>query len=125
MEQKLPYENLDVWKVSIELSKEIYQLSKKFPKDESYGLSSQIKRATISIALNIAEGKGRHSKKEFVHFLYVARGSLYEVLTCLQLSNELSFITEEELNKLKDKCIRIQFMLSKLIKSIQEVKAIK
>lgn len=119
MKHKLPYEDLDVWQVSIQLSKSIYQITRHFPKDEAYGLNTQIKRASTSIALNIAEGKGRHSKKEFIQFLYISRGSLYETLTCLQLASELGYIPEKELGKLKEECIRIQFMLNKLIKSIQ------
>jgi len=71
------YRNLEVWKLGILLVKEIYALSNNFPNDEKFGLSSQIKRAAVSIPSNIAEGYGRGSDKDFRRFLLIARGSLY------------------------------------------------
>ena len=77
------YTDLDVWKKSRELVKEIYVLTKAFPKDEMYGLSSQIKRSAVSVPSNIAEGYGRNHTKDTLQFLFIARGSLYELETQL------------------------------------------
>jgi len=115
---KFSFENLTVWQNSIEFSKNIYELTKYFPKEEFYGLTSQIRRAAVSISLNIAEGKGRYHKKEFIQFLYLARGSLYEVITCPKLSKQLHYIpkTQEPTTKsLMQYAFTIQSQLSGLI----------
>lgn len=83
------FEKLHAWQDAIKLTERIYEITKVFPDEEKFGLKSQIRRAVVSISLNIAEGKGRYSKKEFIHFLYLARGSLYEVITCLKLSEKI------------------------------------
>ena len=80
------YRDLDVWKYSRELVKKVYLLTKKFPKEEIYGLTNQIRRSVVSVPSNIAEGIGRLSNKETIHFLYIAKGSLQEVETQLYLS---------------------------------------
>ena len=80
------YTDLDVWKYSRELVKKVYLLTKKFPKEEIYGLTNQIRRSVVSVPSNIAEGIGRLSNKETIHFLYIAKGSLQEVETQLYLS---------------------------------------
>ena len=79
------YKNLEAWKKSMLLVKEIYNLAKDFPKEEIYGITSQIKRAAISVPANIAEGVVRNYKKEKIQFLHISRGSLYEVETFLQV----------------------------------------
>ena len=86
------HKDLDVWKESMLLAENIYALTKHFPSDEKYGLSSQIKRAVVSIPSNIAEGAGRKGDKEFIQFLYIAMGSLSELETQLILSNRLQFV---------------------------------
>lgn len=73
------HKDLDVWKLSVELVLDIYKITKNFPKEEIYGLTSQIRRSAISIPSNIAEGAGRNSKKEYVHFLYNSLGSLSKI----------------------------------------------
>jgi len=88
---------LDVWKLSIELVKSIYQLTNKFPTSETYGLTSQLRRSAISIPSNIAEGQGRNSPKEFRQFLAFALGSLAELETQLIISKEIDCLTEEKL----------------------------
>lgn len=115
---KFPYEELEVWQYSIELAEIIYKIAKSFPEDERYGLSSQIRRCTSSIGLNIAEGKGRHSKKEFKHFLYIARASLYELSSCLELALRLKYIDKEQYSTIREKAFQILFMINSLIKSI-------
>lgn len=88
------HKDLDVWTKSMELAEKIYHLTKAFPKGEQFGLTSQIRRAAISIPSNIAEGAARNSDKEFLQFLYVALGSLSEVETQLLLSKRLNLINE-------------------------------
>lgn len=70
------FENLQVWQKGITLVKQVYKVTRNFPKDEQFGLISQIRRAAVSIPVNIAEGKGRYHKKEYIQFLYTARGSV-------------------------------------------------
>jgi len=115
---KFSFEDLKVWQNAIVFSKNIYELSKSFPREESYGLTSQIRRATLSIALNIAEGKGRYHKKEFIQFLYLARGSLYEVITCIKLAKQLRYLPKTPKLRTKSiikKAFEIQSQLSGLI----------
>lgn len=87
------HKDLDVWNKSMELAEEIYQLTKGFPREERFGLTSQIRRSAISIPSNIAEGAARSSKREFIQFLYVAMGSLSEVETQLLLAKRLTFLS--------------------------------
>ena len=91
------YKDLDVWKESRILVKIIYQSLNNFPKNEIFGLQSQIKRAVISIPSNIGEGSGRNHKKDSLQFFYIARGSAYELETQLYLSCDLGFTNESEL----------------------------
>jgi len=89
------HKDLDVWRESIELVKEVYKVTAEFPKEELYNLTSQIRRCAVSIPSNIAEGAARKSKKEFINFLYVALGSCAELETQLIISKELGFIVDE------------------------------
>lgn len=93
------FENLKVWKKAIELSSEIHELTKTFPKEEIYILTSQIKRATDSISLNIAEGSTRQSNKEFKRFLGIALRSGIEVVSCLHLAKGRKLIDQREFDK--------------------------
>jgi len=102
--------DLKIWKKSIELAKSVYLLVSELPSDEKYGLNSQIKRCSVSIPSNIAEGAGRNSNKEFNYFLSVANGSAYELQTQLILLVELDLITKEKVNPVIDVCIEIQKM---------------
>jgi len=92
------YKTLDVWKVAMQLVKEVYVLTKKFPKEELYGLTSQINRAAVSIPANIAEGLGRQYKKDTIQFLHISRGSIYELETLLNISVMVQIISEEDFN---------------------------
>ena len=90
-----PHEQLDVWRKAIEASLLVYRLTDGFPRDERYGLTSQIRRASVSIAANIAEGAARKSPKEFVNFLSMAQGSTSEVETELLIAFRLGYFSEE------------------------------
>ena len=91
------FRDLDVWKLSIEIVKNIYQITNKFPNSEIYGLTSQLRSSAISIPSNIAEGQGRNSSKEFGQFLGIALGSLAELETQLIIAKEIEYLTGENL----------------------------
>ncbi|MCK4250959.1 four helix bundle protein [candidate division WOR-3 bacterium] len=93
---KFKYEDLEIWQLALELIKIIYQLLKKFPAEEKYDLVSQGKRAVVSIALNIAEGSGRHTDKDFSLFINRAITSLQEVDGVLKIGMKLNYITDED-----------------------------
>lgn len=97
------YENLDIWKDSIELVSNIYKITKKFPKDELFGIVSQIRRAGVSVPSNIAEGSGRGTKKEFSRFVDISVGSLNEVESLVHVSYNLEYITKGDFDNLLDK----------------------
>lgn len=97
------YENLKIWQAAVVLATEIYSLTNKFPKEEIFGLTSQLRRAVISISSNIAEGAGRSSKKDTSRFIDMALGSLNEVESLLAVSFELSFIDAVGYESLKEK----------------------
>jgi four helix bundle protein len=103
-------EDLKIWDKSIELAKAVYLLASELPSDEKYGLNSQIKRSSISVPSNIAEGAGRNSNKEFKYFLSIANGSAYELQTQLILLTELNLIPKEKVQPLIEVCIEIQKM---------------
>jgi len=92
------FEKLNVYQDAVRLALDIYKVTKNFPKDELFGIVSQLRRAAVSISLNIAEGSSR-SKKEFAHFLDMARGSCYELVPLLKISLELKYITKDEYEK--------------------------
>jgi four helix bundle protein len=98
------FRTLNAWKKAYELTLEIYRLSKKFPKQETYALTSQLQRAVVSVPANIAEGYERKHRKEYIQFLYIAKGSLGEVETYLVLSKDLGYLTESDYAALS--CIR-------------------
>lgn len=91
------HKDLDIWKKGIEFVVEIYKTTANFPKEELYGLTSQMRRAVISYPSNIAEGAARFSKKEFIQFLYISLGSLSEVETQLIIASRLKYLTNTEL----------------------------
>jgi four helix bundle protein len=97
------YRKLEVWTVSMEIVKEIYRLTKFYPADERYGLTSQTNRAAVSIPCNIAEGMGRNYKKDTIQFLHISRGSAYEVETLLNVALMLEIINEQSYNSINNK----------------------
>lgn len=114
--------NLEVWKLAHQLTLNVYKISKNFPSSEIYGLTSQLRRSSSSIPTNIIEGQGRQYQKEFIQFLYVAKGSLDETNYHLYLAKDLTYISKEEYDELYVTCTRIKMMLYKLIKSLKSVK---
>tara|TARA_B100000508_G_scaffold141091_1_gene146341 strand:+ start:78374 stop:78748 length:375 start_codon:yes stop_codon:yes gene_type:complete len=108
------FESLEVWKEVKLLTKEIYILTKKFPDSEKFGLVSQIRRATVSVSSNIAEGSARNSAKDQAHFYQIAFSSLMEVLSQLLISVELNFIQENELQLQRESISNIAFKLNAL-----------
>lgn len=114
-----PHKNLEVWKLSIQMVKEFYQVLEKFPADEKYGITSQLKRACVSVPANIAEGAARTSKQEYHYFLSIAAGSLSEVDTLLELSKELKMITDDEFKNLMGKIETISALLNGLMKYVK------
>ncbi|MFV0176253.1 four helix bundle protein [Empedobacter falsenii] len=114
------HKDLDVWKLSIEFVTDIYNLTKDFPKEEQFGLTNQIRRASVSIPSNIAEGAGRRSDKEFLQFLYISMGSIQEIDTQLLISLNLNYLTKSEYEILLTKLDQISKMISGLIKFVKE-----
>ena len=92
------YIELDVWIEVRKLVNDVYLITNDFPKEEVYGITNQIRRCSVSVPSNIAEGCGRQTSKDIIRFLYISRGSLYELETQLYLSNDLNFISKEKLN---------------------------
>ena len=112
------YRELQVWQKSMTLVAEIYKISKGFPKDEAYGLTSQVRRSAISIPSNMAEGYGRNSTNEYIHFLRIATGSLYELQTQMEISVNLQYLDRGEFDKLYELSREIERMLSSLIRKL-------
>lgn len=112
------YKELKVWQKAIELTGNVYELTKSFPDDEKFGLKSQVQRSAVSIPSNIAEGSGRGSQKEFSNFLSIALGSAYELETQLIICTKLQFADNEKTAKLLVQVEEIQKMLFGLKKSL-------
>ena len=112
------YKDLKIWQKGIEIVSDIYILTKKFPKEELYGLTSQIRRSAISIPSNIAEGFRRYHNKEYRQFLYISLGSCAELETQIAIAKNLKYITEEKEIGLTEKLDHICRMTSNLIKKL-------
>jgi four helix bundle protein len=112
------YKDLVVWQKAMDLVTSTYRATARFPKDELFGLTSQARRAAVSIPSNIAEGQGRLSEKEFRHFLGNARGSLMELETQLQVAENLGYLQKEEVAGLLQSCGEVGRLLNGLIASI-------
>lgn len=112
------YEDLRVWQDGMLLAEMVYAFCRQLPREETYGLSSQLKRAAVSIPSNIAEGSERNSTKELIQFLYIARGSLAEVRTQVKLAVRLNYLSE--LGEWEEICDKLSRSLSNLIKSLRD-----
>jgi four helix bundle protein len=117
------YQDLIAWQKAKALAAEIYRSTDLFPKTEVYGLTSQLRRAAVSIASNIAEGQGRLTKGEFCHFLGQARGSLLELETQLSIAVDLGFLGAEQFKKLEQQTSEVRRLLNGLIESMRLRKA--
>ncbi len=109
------YRDLKVWQRAIEMTLAIYRVTTSFPREEQFGLRTQIRRAGVSVASNIAEGYGRHSRGEYKQFLGMARGSNLEVQTQLFIATELGYGNPQTLNEAESLSIEVERMLNSLI----------
>ena len=116
------YKDLKVWQVGCELVKSVYTASSLFPQEELYGLTQQLRRAAVSVPSNIAEGYGRGSSVEYLRFLRIARGSLYEIETQLILCRNLDFCDDNQYQNISAQMVECSKMLQGLIKSIEKAK---
>jgi four helix bundle protein len=113
------YKDLKVWQKSYELCLKIYKITAKFPKEEKYGLTSQMRRSVVSIPSNIAEGYGRKTTLDYIRMLYISYGSVCELETQTLLAGDLDLIENGELSMLKKDIAEIERMLKALIKSLE------
>jgi len=111
------FERLDVYQKAVDFANNIYMVTKEFPKEEIFGLTSQLRRASVSISLNISEGSSR-SKKDFSRFIDLARGSVFECVTVLQISLKQGYLDQRKFIELEDRLINLSKMLSGLKRSM-------
>jgi four helix bundle protein len=115
------FKEVNVWMKAHQLTLQLYQATREFPRDEIYGLTSQMRRAPVSVGANIAEGGGRHSDGEFTRFLQIARGSASELEYHLLLSCDLRILPKEEFLRLERELVTIQRMLTALVQRVQPI----
>jgi four helix bundle protein len=116
------FKELKVWQKAYQLCLDIYRVSKKFPNEEKFGLTSQIRRAAVSVPSNISEGYGRRTTPDYIRSLYIAYGSNCELETQTLLSGDLAYISVEKQNVLLEKISEVERMLKALIKSLENKK---
>lgn len=113
------YKELKVWQKSMNVTVDIYKMTEELPAEEKFNLISQICRSAVSIPSNIAEGAGRHSKKDFSHFLSIALGSSFELETQIILTEKLNYLTKDQINQILTQLTEIQSMIFGLKKSLE------
>jgi four helix bundle protein len=114
------YRDLEVWQKAMDLVTKVYEITKFFPESERFGLTTQLRRAAVSIPSNIAEGQGRRTTNEFLSFLSIARGSLMEVQTQVEIAARLSFVTTEFAVTIEEQSATIGRLLNGLIRSLNQ-----
>jgi four helix bundle protein len=114
------YKELTAWQRSMDLVREVYRSTRSFPREELFGLSSQMRRAAVSVPSNIAEGKGRYSRKELIQFLYKARGSLMELETQIIIARDLDYLNEGAGQTLSTRTLEVTRILNGLINHFQQ-----
>ncbi len=114
------YQDLFVWQKAMDLVERTYRVTRDWPKDELYGLTNQVRRASVSIPANIAEGQGRGGQKEFLHFLMIANGSLYELETHLLIAQRLCYVDAPICMSLSSQAAEVGRLLHGLIRSIRD-----
>lgn len=119
------YKKLNVWEMAIGVTVKVYKITKEFPDDEKYGLVSQMRRAAVSVASNIAEGCGRKTEKAFITFLYNAMGSLKELECQVYISRELDYLEDEKFREVDEELVLLGKKLVNFIKHIREKNEIK
>ena len=120
MAQPLDYRALDVWKRSMDLVVDVYEVTRTLPKSELYGLASQTRRAAASVAANVAEGNGRLYRKEYAHHVSVARGSVSELTTYLEIAQRLGYLSSVLMAPLLRKADDVSRMLLMLIRALEK-----
>ena len=118
-EYLFPFEKLDVWQLAVDLAGTVLDLLEKLPQNRHIRLISQMEAAATSPAQNIAEGKGRQYKKEFIQFLHIAQGSVYEVVTLNEVFRRRKLFTEEDAKDIRSRCEQIDRKLNGLINSLR------
>jgi four helix bundle protein len=113
------YQDLRVWQVGMDLAERCYSLTKSFPKDEIYGMTSQIRRSAVSVPANIAEGYGREYRKEYMHFLRISQGSLKELETHIILSGRIGYLSAENVREVLLICESLGKSLRALIRALE------
>ena len=119
------FRKLTVWNSAMSLTVELYEISEGFPKPEMYGLTSQMRRAAVSIPSNIAEGSGRGSDKDFCRFLDIAISSCFELETQIEIAFRMSFLTDEAYSRLIDSCSQVQKMIYAFRRNLLNNEALK
>jgi four helix bundle protein len=114
------YSDLEVWQAAMDLAIHIYRVTKTFPKEETYGLTSQLRRAAVSVPSNIAEGKGRSSDKDCVHFLSNSRGSLFEIETQAAIARRLGYLSAEQGEIISGQTLRVGQLLNGLMRALRK-----
>ena len=114
------HRDLKVWQISLDLAETLYRITSEWPKHEQYGLVSQVRRAAVSVPANIAEGAGRRTPGEFVHFIGIARGSLAELETLLIVARRLDYIDDPAFRALFDDLLELGRMATGLLRSLEE-----
>lgn len=114
------YRDLIVWRKAVDFVTRIYDATRQFPEDERFGLTSQLRRSSVSIPSNIAEGHGRYATNDYLRFLRIATGSLCEVQTQLLIAKNLSFLSESSYNQLDELTKEIERMLSSMIRKLNQ-----
>ena len=112
-----PHKKLKAWQLAMDIAVDIYRISENFPREERFGLTSQMRRSAVSVPSNLAEGAARQTKKEFTNFLHIAQGSLSELDTQLELAERLEYVDQSSWKALDEKLIEEDKVLSGLIKS--------
>lgn len=120
MREIVSYKDLDVWQQTRLLVKSVYELSRKFPKEEQFGLTNQARRAAVSVTSNIAEGCGRNHFKDSTQFFFIARASLYELETQLIVAGDLEYISDEEVEEIINHITRCKKLLNGFINYFQK-----
>jgi four helix bundle protein len=116
------FQDLEIWQRGIDLAEEMYRVSESFPTTERFGLTSQMRRASVSVVSNIAEGWGRGSRADFIRYLTIARGSLYELITQLTIARRIGYIDPDRASELCDEMAVLSRMLLGQIRALRKTK---
>jgi four helix bundle protein len=120
MAKPITYKDLDTWKQAMDLAEQCYRLSKRFPRDERFGLTSQLRRAAVSIPSNVAEGHCRRKTRVYAHHVSIALGSHGELETLVELATRLGFLLTTDRHGLQERCDSVGRLLSGLFRSLEE-----